>query len=611
MAYKGIGEYGIIGNSCTAALVGIDGSIDWCCLPRLDSPSVFAAILDDEKGGSFGIKPTANFKSQQAYLEDTNVLETAFQTQTGEVTLTDFMPCYETPQRRLIQLNELHRQVSCTKGQVEMEVLFKPRPNYARDRSLIRGSKHGLLASQGTGALVLSSPTPFTISRGRATARFTLAQGEKTTFVLHHGSGRLLAPVFYRTTEKLERTAAYWRSEARGCQFTGIWRDAIVRSYLALHLLLYSPSGAIVAAPTTSLPERIGGERNWDYRFTWLRDASLTLNAFFHLGHQREAAGFFRWLLAACVKCGARTQILYGIDFQDPPGEEKLEHLKGYRNSRPVRIGNDAYQQTQLDVFGEVLEAAYNYLNIGGHISHRTWQLLARFIDAACSTWQQPDYGIWEVRGKPRHFVYSKMMCWVALDRGIKIAQRLGHRKNLRRWQKTAQAIRESILTRGWHPERQAFTQHYDTTALDSSNLLLPLFGFLPASDERILATIKRTVSELDSNGLLLRYRTEETDDGLKGVEGAFLMCSFWLARNLLRLGKLDDAAALYQKLLGLSNHLGLFAEMADPATGEALGNFPQALTHLAVIITGLELTQAMEESRGQPLEAKPTLKEA
>jgi GH15 family glucan-1,4-alpha-glucosidase len=371
-----------------------------------------------------------------------------------------------------------------------------------------------------------------------------------------------------------------------------------VRSYLALHLLVYSLTGAIVAAPTTSLPEEIGGERNWDYRFTWLRDASLTLNAFSSLGHKEEAIGFMKWLLNVCESCGPKAQILYDIDFGDPLDERILEHLEGYRRSRPVRIGNGAYNQRQLDIFGEMVEAAYNYVKIGGYISSKDWKLLETFVDAACELWSEPDSGIWEVRGGPFHFVHSKVMCWVAVDRGIKLAQSLERNEKVSYWRQTAKDIRSDILTRGWNPKKEAFTQHYDTEALDASALLIPLFGFLPVSDKRIKSTINHATDELSWNGLLRRYRTQETDDGLKGSEGAFLWCTFWLVRNLLRLGKLEDAVKLYERLLGYGNHLGLFSEMVNPVTGEALGNFPQALTHLAVIITGLELTQAIQKKR-------------
>ena len=596
MGYKPIGDYGIIGNMLSAALVGVDGSIDWCCLPRFDSPSVFAAILDDEKGGRFQIRPQEPFEARQAYMPDTNVLQTSFQTEAGTATVTDFMPCYPTSRGRLIQFPEIHRLVHCAQGEVALEAVFQPKLDYARADTLMSVSNYGITVKGGTETLALSSSIPFIIDKDRAISQFVLKQGEKVGFILRYGSDKPLLPVIYNSEVRLERTANYWQRQAEGCVFSGPWREAVVRSYLVLHLLIYSPTGAIVAAPTTSLPEEIGGERNWDYRYAWLRDASLTINAFSYLGHGEDASGFMKWLLNVCGKCGPRAQILYDLGFKDPLDEQLLDHLKGYRNSRPVRIGNDAYRQRQLDVFGEVLEAAYNHLNIGGRIGRRAWGLLESFVNAACELWQSPDSGIWEVRGGPYHFVHSKLMCWVAVDRGIKMAQKLGHKKNLEHWRKTAQDIRDEILTRGWNSQRRAFTQHYDTPALDASNLLMPLFGFLPVSDERIKSTIERTVEELSYNGLLRRYKTYEIDDGLSGSEGAFLWCSFWLVRNLLRLGRLEEALALYQKLLGYRNHLGLFSEMVDPTSGEALGNFPQALTHLAVIITGMELTQALQE---------------
>ncbi|MFQ5924466.1 MAG: glycoside hydrolase family 15 protein [Dehalococcoidia bacterium] len=598
MGYKPISDYGIIGNMLSAALVGSDGSIDWCCLPRFDSPSIFAAILDDEKGGRFHIKPQRPFRSHQAYLPNTNILQTTFETETGTATVIDFMPCYQTSRRRLTQFDEIHRLAKCTEGQVALEVVFEPRLNYARGGSLISTSKYGVTVRGEAETLTVSSLIPFAIHGDRAIAQFTLQQGQSADFILRYGSDKPRPPATYGSAAKLERTSAYWQQQAEGCLFPSPWREAIVRSYLALHLLLYSPTGALLAAPTTSLPEQIGGERNWDYRFTWLRDASLTLNAFLHLGHTEEAIGFMKWLITVCGRWGAKCHILYDIDLEDPLKEQELNHLRGYRDSRPVRIGNDAYGQFQLDIFGEVLETAYNYLNMRDRITRRTWRLLESFVNAACESWQRPDSGIWEVRGGPYHFVHSKLMCWVALDRGIKIAEKLGHRKNLARWRKTAQDIRNDILNRGWNQQRGAFTQHYDTLALDASNLLIPLFGFLPISDKRIVSTIEHTMEELSWNGLLRRYRTDETDDGLSGSEGAFLWCSFWLVRNLLQLGRLDDAIALYQRLLSHSNHLGLFSEMVDPTSGEALGNFPQALTHLAVIITGLELTHAIEEKK-------------
>lgn len=598
MAYKGIGDYGLIGNSYTAALVSNDGSIDWCCLPRFDSPSTFAAILDDEKGGKFHIKPRTSFESQQSYLPDTNILQTTFRTDTGTVTVIDFMPCYRTSRHKLTKFDEIHRLVDCTVGQVPLEVVFEPRLDYARDNALIETYKNGVTARGRSDRLALSSTTPFTCDGEKAIGSFTLKKGESAQFILRYDADQPKSPGIYGSRRKLERTTAYWKEKAEGCVFSGPLREMMVRSYLTLHLMVYAPTGAIIAAPTTSLPEEIGGERNWDYRYAWLRDASLTLNALFYLGHIEEALGFFNWLVTLCAKCGAKTQTLYDIDYEHPIHEQILDHLKGYRNSPPVRIGNAAYDQLQLDVFGEVLEAAYNYLDMGGYISRRTWESLESFVDAACESWQLPDNGIWEIRGGPYHFTHSKLMCWVAVDRGIKIAEELGFGENIKRWQDVAKDIRADILARGWNPEKRAFTQHYDTTALDASNLLMPLYGFLPVTDERISSTIERTIEELGHNGLLRRYRTDKTDDGLSGSEGEFLWCSFWLVRNLLRMGKLEDATALYQRLLGYSNHLGLFPEMVDSVSGEARGNFPQALTHLAVITTGIELVHESEASK-------------
>ncbi|MFC2035055.1 glycoside hydrolase family 15 protein [Chloroflexota bacterium] len=598
MGYKPISDYGIIGNMVSAALIARDGSIDWCCLPRFDSPSIFASILDNEKGGKFSVEPHSHFESSQSYLIDTNVLQTVFQTKIGTVTLTDFMPCYRRADGRLLQHNEIHRIVECIQGEVDLKVTFQPRPEYATVTPSLAITKYGVLVTGSETHISLLSSIPFEALGGEATTTAKLQQGDQIAFVLRYSSARPLIGVINNSLNMLARTKAYWHQQAAGCVFSGPYRDYIVRSYLALHLLVYSPTGAIIAAPTTSLPEEIGGERNWDYRFSWLRDASLTLNAFSALGHKEEATGFMKWLLSVCDKCGPKAQILYNIDSEDPVDERTLDHLAGYRESRPVRIGNAAYGQRQLDIFGEVLEAACNYEKIGGYISNKDWILLETFVNAACELWSEPDSGIWEIRGGPFHFVHSKVMCWVALDRGIRLAQSLGRNEKVNCWRKTADQIRNDILNRGWNPKKEAFTQHYDTEALDASALLIPLFDFLPISDKRVQSTIDRVVAELSSNGLIRRYNTDETDDGLKGSEGAFLWCTFWLVRNLLRLGRVEDATELFQKLLGYGNHLGLFSEMVDPISGEVLGNFPQALTHLAVIITGLELTETTSHGK-------------
>ncbi len=599
MVYKPISDYGIIGNMVSAALVAKTGSVDWCCLPRFDSPSLFAAILDDKKGGKFDIKPNVSFESSQVYLNDSNVLRTVFQTETGTVTLTDFMPCYRRADGRLVQFNEIHRIAECTRGEVDLKVTFQPKPEYATVEPFIDITKYGIVVRAGKNYVTLSSSIPFKTIGDKATAIFKIRRGDKYSFVLRYGSNRPLIETINNSINKLAKTKAYWQQQAEACVFSGPYRDYIVRSYLAFHLLVYSPTGAIVAAPTTSLPEEIGGERNWDYRFTWLRDASLTLNAFSALGHKEEAISFMKWLLNVCDKCGPKAQILYDIDFEDPLDERTLDHLEGYRKSQPVRIGNAAYNQRQLDIFGEVLDAAYNYVKIGGYIGNKDWVLLETFVDAACELWTEPDNGMWEIRGGPFHFVHSKVMCWVAVDRGIKLAQSLGKPEKVSYWHKTAEQIRDDIMNKGWDTEKEAFTQHYDTAAMDASALLMPLFGFLPTSDKRMLSTINRTVAKLSHNGLLRRYSTDETDDGLKGSEGVFLWCSFWLVRNFIRLAKIDDAVGLYERLLSYGNHLGLFSEMVDPVSEEALGNFPQALTHLGVILTGLELTENLHREGG------------
>jgi GH15 family glucan-1,4-alpha-glucosidase len=466
--------------------------------------------------------------------------------------------------------------------------------DYARTNTVVKLTRLGVVAEHDHDKIALASNIDFNIDNGRVISNFTMKHGARSLFVLSHGSAKPMPIHVYRSEEKLQRTVEYWINKAEDCKVDGFWGEAIIRSYLVLHLLIYSPTGAIIAAPTTSLPEHIGGGRNWDYRYAWLRDASLTLNALSFLGHKDEGAAFMGWLLSVCDKCGAKAQTLYDIDLHDPVDEKVLDHLSGYRNSRPVRIGNGAYTQLQLDVFGEVLEAAHNYVNIGGYVTPKTWRLLKSFVDAACTIWRQPDSGIWEVRGGPFHFVHSKMMCWVAADRGIKIALMLGYDGKVNNWIQTAREIKDDILMRGWNSEKKAFTQHYDTQTLDASVLLMPLFGFLSVSDERMRSTIDRIVRDLTKNGLIRRYDTDETDDGLVSSEGAFLWCSFWLVRVLLRLGRRDEAKTLYERLLGYSNHLGLLSEMVDPVSGEMLGNFPQALTHLGVIIAGLELMNGM-----------------
>ena len=600
MGYAPISDYGIIGNMMSAALVSKQGSIDWCCLPRFSSASVFARILGHENGGFFQIKPRGPFESRRHYLSDTNVLRTTFTTDSGKVTLTDFMPCYRSALEDPSSALQIHRLVRCEEGTVQMEVAFQPRMDYARGSTVLEALKHGIAASQGEVKVALSAPHSFQVRDATARSRFTVKRGEEVAYVLRYGTDSPVAPSSHQTPQRLEKTKTFWRELARDCTCDGPQRDEVVRSYLALHLLVYWPTGSIVAAATTSLPEEIGGERNWDYRFNWLRDSSLTLDAFSRLGHKEEAVRYMKWLLDVCAESGPAGQMLYGIEPSDTLDEETLAHLEGYRGSRPVRIGNAAYTQRQLDVFGHVLEAARNYAHIGGYISADTWAVLKDYVNGAVRLWQEPDSGIWEMRGKPAHFVHSKLMCWVAIDRGIHLAKSLDYNATyLKDWEKTAAQIRDNILTRGWNEETGSFTQHYETTAVDASLLLMPLFGLLPFTDRRMQATFERVVGELTTSGLLRRYRTDLADDGVKGSEGMLLWCTFWQIRYLIRLGRTDEAGVLYERLLGYRNDLGLFSEMVDPMTGDALGNMPQALNHLEAIIAGLELHESRRDVKG------------
>jgi GH15 family glucan-1,4-alpha-glucosidase len=595
MAYHPIAEYGIIGNQISATLVSRGGACDWSCLPRFDSPSVFGAILDSQRGGSFEIRPVAAFAPEQEYLGETNILVTRFQTDTGQVLVTDFMPCYVTEGGHQHAVSEIIRIVECSAGAVEMVATFWPRLEYGRGATVLSVVRHGVIARQGEVTLTLSTTVSFTVAREKSHGRFTLRAGGKEIFVVRVNE-RPVHPARLMPHMKLARTALFWEKKASECRYSGPWREMVVRSYLALHLLIYAPSGAIVAAPTTSLPEQIGGSRNWDYRYSWIRDSSLTLFAFAQLGHQDDIDRFMKWFGAMCHKCGARAQILYGIDLHLPPEEQVLFHLEGYKKSAPVRIGNGAWQQRQLDVFGELVATGYEFLRLQGQLQPRTWDLLKSFVEAACQLWPEADSGIWEMRSVPRHFLHSKLMCWVAVDRGIRIAELLGESDRIYRWRENAEMLRRDILRNGWCESSRSFRQHYDTDGLDASTLAVLLYGLLPPDDPRVVDNLKNTVAGLNVGGLIRRYDTETTDDGVRGTEGVFLMCNFWVVRSLWRIGEAEQAVRLFERLLGYANHVGLFSEMAVPSTKEALGNFPQALTHLEVIVSALELNQVLGE---------------
>jgi len=599
MTYKPISDYGVIGDMHSAALIGSDGSIDWLCLPRFDSPSAFAAILDDNKGGRFRVAPAGQYRRNHSYLPDSNVLVTNFTTDSGAVSLTDFMPLGDDVTHCD---HELVRILRCQSGQVDMEVLFQPRLNYARDQTDMAVQGRLAVARHGDDCLALSAGVPLEAADGSAgggaRARFTMREGEWTAFLLRWQDDSPPAIEEYDVYGRLGKTQAFWRFVAHDWRYLGRWEELVKRSMLTLHLLLYVPTGAVCAAATTSLPERIGGERNWDYRFSWLRDAAFTMDVFHRLGHTSYTRPYIEWLAHLALGSGGEDlHSLYGIGREADPhamSEYSLEHLEGYRGSRPVRVGNAAYHQFQLDVFGEVLLSFDSYHRAGGIIDDMLWVLAESLVEAAIRNWQRPDNSIWEFRTEPKHFTYSKLMAWVAADRGLRLAHSLKRPVDFDRWRKTRDAIREDILSNGWNPSRGAFVQHYGSTNLDASVLFMPMVGFLPASDPRMTATIDLVRKELAGDGLLRRYIAHQAVDGLPGDEGTFTMCSLWLAGTLITAGRIDEARALFEKVIHLGNPLGLFSEMIDPANGEYLGNYPQAFTHIALIHTARNLDRAL-----------------
>lgn len=596
--YKPIGDYGVIGNLETVALVGTDGSIDWCCMPHFDSPSVFAAILDHERGGRFQITPTGGeCTRKQLYLPDTNVLTTRFLTRHGVGEVTDFMPL--CPDLAGVHRHSIVRRVAVIRGTIDFRVHCDPAFDYARERPRILPHPAGVVFEGARLRLGLSSEIPLEVGRAGISAQFKVNQGESVTFDLEClTAARSSAPRRLgrrRTEEALRATVAYWRAWVAKSTYRGRWRETVTRSALALKLLTFEPTGAIVAAPTCGLPEAIGGGRNWDYRYAWIRDAAFTVYAFLRLGYHDEAHAFMRWLLrrASDLEPNGSLHPMYRIEGGHDLPEVTLDHLEGYRGSTPVRIGNAAVDQFQLDIYGALMDAVYLYNKHGAPISYDLWANLRRILDWLVENWRSPDQGIWEVRGGPRRFVYSTMMCWVAFDRAIRIAEKRGFPADLDRWRRTRDEIYEEVMREGWSDERHAFVQSYGSRALDASTLLMPLVFFASPLDPRMASTLEGVQSDLVYDGLVRRYSLEETEDGLKGAEGTFSLCSFWLVEALTRSGHLDEARLIFEKILGFANHLGLFSEEIA-TTGESLGNFPQALTHLALISAAVNLDRAM-----------------
>lgn len=597
--YKPIEDYGVIGDLHTVALVGKDGSIDWCCLPHFDSPSVFAALLDARKGGFFQIAPIHAAVHKQIYLPETNILLTRFLSPEGVGEIIDFMPIEEGAAESEYA-HQIVRQVRVVRGSVHFQIKCFPEFDYARAEHEVSIDPGGATFTSGGAKLRLFSPVKLNACGRGVEAEFFQTVGDKITFVLQHTSPGVEMP-FIDTSiygdSTFHETAQFWRQWASGIRYQGRWREVVERSALALKMLTFAPTGAIVAAPTTSLPEEIGGVRNWDYRYAWLRDSAFAIYGFIRLGLTREAEHFMSFIEARGHEEApdGSLKIMYGINGEHDLPEVELSHLEGYRRSRPVRIGNAASDQLQLDIYGELMDTVYLSNKYGKPISYDLWQHLRRLLNYVSDNWHRKDEGIWEVRGGRQHMVYSKLMCWVALDRGVRLADKRSFPGNRGRWLEERDRIYEEIMTRGWSDKRCSFVQHYGTDALDASNLLLSQTFFIAPNDPRMESTLNAILESLVSDSLVYRYQVGSgAPDGLSGKEGTFNMCTFWLAEALTRAGRLDEARLIFEKMLSYSNHVGLFSEETGPS-GEALGNFPQAFTHMSLISAAFNLNRALD----------------
>jgi GH15 family glucan-1,4-alpha-glucosidase len=604
--YLPIAEHGLVGDLHTIALVGTNGTIDWYCCPAFDSPSVFGAILDAADGGFYSIRPTGEeWSSKQLYFPDTNVLITRFFTHGGVGELQDFMPIEAQPD---LHRHRLLRRVVVVRGAMEFQIEVQPRFDYGREDHEIELHPHGVLFRADSLTLALEGAIAKTmggterrLERRAAGVRatFEVAAGESQSFVLERvPQDHICRPYSEReTAAAFEKTVGYWRRWLEQSRYRGRWREMVHRSALTLKLLTYAPTGALVAAPTTSLPEQIGGERNWDYRYTWIRDAAFSLYGLLRLGFSEEAAAFMAWLTDRTrdwkIGPSGPLQIMYGIDGRSELPEIEHPTWSGYRDSGPVRIGNGAADQRQLDIYGELIDSVYLYNKYGAPIFHETWGSLRRIVDWLCENWDQVDEGIWETRGGQKDFTYSRLMSWVAIERAIRINRARGLPGDIVRWLAERDRIYNQIMNKGWSAEREAFVQHYGSDVLDASILLMPLVLFIAPRDPRWLSTLDSIGDELVSDSLVYRYNPQASPDGLRGEEGTFSMCSFWYVEALTRAGRVGEARLAFEKMLTYANHLGLYSEEIGP-TGELLGNFPQAFTHLALISAAYNLDKAL-----------------
>ena len=599
--YQPIEDYGIIGDLHTVALVGKDGSIDWCCIPSFDSPSVFGALLDVNKAGFFRIAPsfqqTTSMGRKQLYLPETNILITRFLTTDGVAEITDFMPIKQT--KSATHQHHIIRAVHVVRGSLPLEMICRPAFNYARDEHTVSLSADGALFRSETLSLGLASTVPLAEDGlGGVHAHFTLHMGQWAYFILESARHNDITPqrlAHHQYQVAFHETMEYWQQWLSQCKYQGRWREMVQRSALVLKLLTYAPTGAIVAAPTTSLPETIGGSRNWDYRYTWLRDAAFTIYSLLILGFTQEAEAFMGWLDARCheIKANGSLQPMYTIDGKHDLQEIILDHLEGYRKSAPVRIGNGAYKQQQLDIYGEVIDSIYLF-NRHQDISYDLWVHIRQLLRWLSDHWNESDEGIWEVRGGPQHFVHSRVMSWVAFDRALRIARHRGLPAPITEWEQTSAKIYEDVMQHGWNGKKHSFVQYYGSDEVDANLLLMVLTRFTGPTDPRIHSTLNRIQRDLTCDSHIYRYNPQKAaNDGLGTDEGTFSPCSFWLAETLARADRTREARLLLERMLTYSNHLGLYAEEIGP-TGEALGNFPQAFTHLALISACYNMDRAL-----------------
>jgi GH15 family glucan-1,4-alpha-glucosidase len=601
MSYPPIADHGLIGDLQTAALVSTDGTVDWFCCPRFDSPSVFGSLLDDENGGRFSLSVTdEGAVTKQMYLPETAILVTRFLSESGVAEVLDFMPVHEP--HVVSDRHRLVRVVRGIRGKVQFEASIEPRFDYGRQPHRTRVSGNTATFSSDDLTLRVRAGHPLTRTGADITSRFTVKAGDVDGFLLESGKEKASSVGHGEIIQLFEETQSFWRDWISKSRYRGRWREMVERSAMTLKLMTYAPTGALVAAPTAGLPEQVGGERNWDYRYTWVRDASFSVYALLGLGFTDEAAAFGIWLRERLDerKKGSATPvaIMYRVDGSSDLVEETLDHWEGYRGSFPVRIGNGAAEQLQLDIYGEGMDAMHHGMRNGLGIGDAGWQALAKMIDWLVDNWDQPDEGVWETRGGRQPFVYGRLMSWVALDRAVRMAEDLGRPANILKWREARDRIYTAIMDKGWNKKLGAFIQAEGSTVLDASILLMPLMGFVSPLDPKWQSTLRAMDETLVSDSLVYRYDPAASPDGLRGSEGTFSLCSFWYVDALARSGRLDDARLAFEKMLTYANHLGLYSEEIG-LSGEQLGNFPQAFTHLSLINAALNLDYQLDHGWG------------